>query len=169
MSIQSRVRDEDSFDVAAMDRWLRTQVSDLPDAHELPDGLPHVTQFTRGASNLTYRLSYGGRDLVLRRPPAGTKAASAHDMGREVHVINHVRDQFPYVPRIDAYCTDDSVIGSPFYVMEYLDGTILRPESADALTSDQARDVGRVYVDRWADLHSVDVDRAGLSDYSTKI
>ena len=165
MSIQSRVRDEDSFDVAAMDHWLRTQVSDLPDAHELPDGLPQVTQFTRGASNLTYRLSYGGHDLVLRRPPAGTKAASAHDMGREVHVINHVRDQFPYVPRIDAYCTDDSVIGSPFYVMEYLDGTILRPEAADALTSDQARDVGRVYVDRWADLHSVDVDRAGLSDW----
>ena len=165
MSIQSRVRDEDSFDVAAMDRWLRTQVSDLPDAHELPDGLPQVTQFTRGASNLTYRLGYGGRDLVLRRPPSGTKAASAHDMGREVHVINHVHDQFPYVPRIDAYCTDDSVIGSPFYVMEYVDGTILRPESADALTSDQARDVGRVYVDRWADLHSVDVNRAGLSDW----
>ena len=94
-----------------MDRWLRTQVSDLPDANELPDGLPQVTQFTRGASNLTYRLTYGGHDLVLRRPPAGTKAASAHDMGREVHVINHVRDQFPYVPRIDAYCTDDSVIG----------------------------------------------------------
>ena len=74
MSIQSRVRDEDSFDVAAMDRWLRTQVSDLPDANELPDGLPQVTQFTRGASNLTYRLTYGGHDLVLRRPPAGTKA-----------------------------------------------------------------------------------------------
>ena len=70
MSIQSRVRDEDSFDVAAMDCWLRTQVSDLPDANELPDGLPQVTQFTRGASNLTYRLGYGGRDLVLRRPPA---------------------------------------------------------------------------------------------------
>ena len=122
MSTQSRVRDEDSFDVTAMDRWLRTQVSDLPDAHELPDGLPQVTQFMRGASNLTYRLSYGRRDLVLRRPPAGTKAASAHDMGREVHVITHVRDQFSYVPRIDAYCTDDSVIGSPFYVMEYLDG-----------------------------------------------
>ena len=142
-----------------MDAWLRDHIADLPDAQ------PEVEQFSKGASNLTYLLHYPGRDLVLRRPPRGTKAKSAHDMGREVHVITHIRDQFSAVPEVFAYCQDETVIGTPFYVMEYLDGVILRPESADALTSDQARDVGRVYVDRWADLHSVDVDQAGLTDW----
>lgn len=159
MADDSRVRDEDAFDIRAMDTWLRENVADLPAA------LPDVTQFTRGASNLTYRLAYPGRDLVLRRPPTGTKAASAHDMGREVFVIEHVQSQFPYVPTVRAFCEDESVIGSPFYVMDYLDGTTLRPGNASMLDEQQASAVGRVYVDRWADLHSVDVAAAGLTDW----
>ena len=159
MTDRSGVRDEDAFDVAAMDSWLRTQLTGLP------DGLPAVEQFTKGASNLTYRLDYPDRSLVLRRPPAGTKAASAHDMGREVHVLEHLADPYPYVPTVRAYCTDESVIGSSFYVMDYLEGTILRPDNSYVLTPDSSADVGRVYVDRWADLHSVDVQAAGLADW----
>lgn len=159
MTDRSGVRDEDAFDVAAMDSWLRTRLTDLP------DGLPSVEQFTKGASNLTYRLTYPDRTMVLRRPPAGTKAASAHDMGREVHVLEHLASPYPYVPTVRAYCTDESVIGSPFYVMDYLDGTILRPDNASLLTPKSAANVGRVFVDRWADLHSVDVQAAGLADW----
>lgn len=159
MADRSQVRDEDAFDIRAVDAWLRGQLVDLP------TGLPDVTQFTRGASNLTYRLTYPGLDLVLRRPPAGTKAASAHDMGREVFVLEHVQSQFPYVPGVRAFCEDESVIGSPFYVMDYLEGTTLRPGNASMLTPEQASAVGRVYVDRWADLHSVDVAAAGLTDW----
>jgi aminoglycoside phosphotransferase (APT) family kinase protein len=159
MTDRSGVRDEDAFDVPAMDTWLRTQVTDLP------DDLPAVEQFTKGASNLTYRLDYLDRSLVLRRPPSGTKAASAHDMGREVHVLEHLAKPYPYVPTVRAYCTDESVIGSPFYVMDYLEGTILRPDNSSVLTPELAADVGRVYVDRWADLHSVDIDAAGLADW----
>lgn len=154
MTTESNVRDEDAFDVQRMDSWLRTEITDLPDS------LPHITQFTRGASNLTYRLSYPDRELVLRRPPQGTKAASAHDMGREVHVITHVRNQFPFVPTVRAYCTEESIIGSPFYVMDYLDGTILRPDNAPEFTPEMCEKVGRVYVDRWADL-SLDRHRQG--------
>lgn len=159
MADRSQVRDEDAFDIRAVDAWLRGQLV------HLPTGLPDVTQFTRGASNLTYRLTYPGLDLVLRRPPAGTKAASAHDMGREVFVLEHVQSQFPYVPGVRAFCEDESVIGSPFYVMDYLEGTTLRPGNASMLTPEQASAVGRVYVDRWADLHSVDVAAAGLTDW----
>lgn len=159
MTDRSGVREEDAFDIAAMDTWLRTQIADLS------DGLPVVEQFTKGASNLTYRLDYPDRSLVLRRPPSGTKAASAHDMGREVHVLEHLAKPYPYVPAVRAYCTDESVIGSPFYVMDYLEGTILRPDNSSLLTPELAADVGRVYVDRWADLHSVDIDAAGLADW----
>ena len=155
---RSEVRQEDAFDIPAVDAWLRRRI-------DLPTGLPEVTQFTRGASNLTYRLAYTGRDLVLRRPPAGTKAASAHDMGREVHVLEHLREPFPYVPTVRAFCEDETVIGSPFYVMDYLEGTTLRPGNAAMLGRQQAAAVGRVYVDRWADLHSVDVTAAGLADW----
>ncbi len=162
MSDQSGVRSEDAFDVIAMDVWLRDQLNDSP---ELPSGPPSITQFTRGASNLTYRLTYPDRELVLRRPPAGTKAASAHDMGREVHVLTHIRDQFPYVPEVVANCTDASIIGSPFYVMDYIAGTVLRSEDAQSLSVEQAGNVGRVYVQRWSDLHSVDISAAGLDDW----
>lgn len=159
MTDRSDVRDEDAFDVTAMDTWLRAHVADLP------DGVPAVQQFTKGASNLTYRLDYPDRMLVLRRPPSGVKAASAHDMGREVHVLEHLAKPYPYVPSVLAYCTDDSVIGSPFYVMDYLEGTILRPDNSSFLTDELASDIGRVYVDRWADLHSVDIAAAGLADW----
>ncbi len=159
MSDQSDVRGEDAFDLVAMDAWLRGELSDLA------PGLPTVTQFTRGASNLTYRLAYPDRELVLRRPPAGTKAASAHDMGREVHVLTHIRDQFPYVPQVKANCTDPSVIGSPFYVMDYIEGIVLRPDTAQTLSAEQAQSLGHVYVERWADLHSIDVSAADLDNW----
>ncbi len=159
MSDRQSVRDEDAFDVAAVDRWLRARITDLPAA------APEVQQFDKGASNLTYLLAYDDRSLVLRRPPAGTKAKSAHDMGREVHVLTHIRSQFPAVPEVFAYCEDETVIGSPFYVMQYLDGVILRPGNADVLDTATARLVGDAYVDRWVQLHQVDVDRGGLADW----
>ncbi|HET6737327.1 MAG TPA: phosphotransferase, partial [Kribbella sp.] len=85
------VREEDAFDVPAVDRWLRQQT-------ELPAGLPEVKQFSGGASNLTYLLRYDGHDLILRRPPAGTKAKGAHDMGREYRIQAGLKPVFPYVP-----------------------------------------------------------------------
>ena len=69
------VREEDRLDVAKMHAWLRPFINQ--------DQLPEVKQFRSGASNLTYLLSYPDRELVLRKPPVGTKAASAHDMNRE--------------------------------------------------------------------------------------
>lgn len=153
------MREEDSFDVARMHAWLRQHVDGLPVES------PSIEQFTKGASNLTYLLTYPETKLVLRRPPAGTKAKSAHDMSREVHVITHIRDQFEAVPQVFASCDDDSVIGSPFYVMEYLDGVILRPGNAEQVSADAARGVGSAYVARWADLHRVDVEAAGLTDW----
>jgi aminoglycoside phosphotransferase (APT) family kinase protein len=75
MNDVTAVREEDRFDVAAMHAWLRSYI-DI-------DELPEVMQFRSGASNLTYLLKYPGRELVLRRPPVGTKAVSAHDMKRE--------------------------------------------------------------------------------------
>ncbi len=157
------VRSEDAFDVAALDRWIRANVTDLP--LEGP-GQPAVHQYHGGASNLTYLLHYdSGTDLVLRRPPAGHKAASAHDMGREVAVQRQLRPYYPLVPRIHGYCSDTGVIGSEFYLMERLDGVILRRDLPDGLTLTPARAqaLASTVIDAQADLHSIDPEAAGLT------
>lgn len=154
------VRDEDAFDVDALAAWLRDHTTDEPGL----DATPEVRQFKGGASNLTYLLRYPTRDLILRRPPGGTKAKGAHDMRRESDIqasLGHVYDQ---VPTIVAYCGDDSVIGSEFYVMERLVGTILRRDVPAKLGLSQ---VGvnllcHNALDTLIDLHRVDVAAAGL-------
>src|SRR6266496_2859806 len=111
------VRAEDAFDVAAVHAWLASRVPGLGDAP------PSVRQFPGGASNLTYLLGYPDRELILRRPPAGHKAASAHDMRREFRVQQALRPVFPYVPEMLAF---GDFLDGDFYVMERLDGLILR-------------------------------------------
>jgi aminoglycoside phosphotransferase (APT) family kinase protein len=152
------VRDEDAFDVPAMDRWLRQQT-------ELPSGLPEVKQFASGASNLTYLLRYGDHDLILRRPPAGTKAKGAHDMGREFRIQAGLKPVFEHVPTMVALCNDDSVLGSEFYVMERVAGTIPGHHSLGVdLTAEQTRQLGFTLIDTLVDLHQVDVAKAGLTE-----
>src|SRR5690606_33847780 len=91
-------------------------------------GEPLVRQFAGGASNLTYLLSYPERDLILRRPPFGHKAKSAHDMLREARVMQALRPVYPYVPEVLAICDDQEVMGCDFFVMERLHGIIPRQD-----------------------------------------
>lgn len=167
------VRPGDDFDAAAVHAWLAERI---PEAADAP-GPPEVRQFSGGASNLTYLLRYPGevasgaarhpeRDLILRRPPVGRKAASAHDMHREFLVQSRLAGAFPYVPEMLAFCDDQRVIGSDFYVMEKLDGIILRsrPPRGLELTPARTRDLCTSVVDRLVDLHTVDPVAARLDD-----
>ncbi|MEC3980764.1 phosphotransferase family protein [Amycolatopsis sp. H20-H5] len=153
------VRGEDAVDAAALHTWLESRVDGL-------GGPPSIRQFPGGASNLTYLLTCPDRELILRRPPSGHKAASAHDMRREFRVQQGLKPVFGYVPEVLAFCDDPAVLGGDFYVMERLDGLILRrdlPEGLD-LSPERARELSGRVVDRLADLHAVDVEAAGLSD-----
>jgi aminoglycoside phosphotransferase (APT) family kinase protein len=161
------VRGEDAFDVPAVAAWLRTNAADPAGL----DGIPDVLQFGGGASNLTYLLRYaggpaaGGRDLVLRRPPTGTKARGAHDMRREHDIQAALAPVFPYVAPMVAYCGEESVLGSEFYVMERLVGTILRRDVPPelGLTRAGVRHLCGAAVDILVALHDVDVEAAGLA------
>jgi aminoglycoside phosphotransferase (APT) family kinase protein len=157
------VRDEDAFDVAAVDAWLRGAPG--LDAGALGDGLPAVRQFTGGASNLTYLLRYPGRALILRRPPAGTKARSAHDMAREHEIQARLKPAFPYVPEMVALCTDHEVLGSDFYVMERVEGVTPRAEMPPEVGTDPARmaALAERFVALLVELHAVDPEAAGLA------
>jgi aminoglycoside phosphotransferase (APT) family kinase protein len=119
-----------------------------------------------GRSNLTYGLSDGEHDWVLRRPPLGHVIETAHDMGREFRVLSGLASTDVPVPRVYALCEDPSVNGAPFYVMERVDGRILRnPTMMAELTPEEARRCSLEVVDVLARLHSVDFAAVGLGDF----
>jgi aminoglycoside phosphotransferase (APT) family kinase protein len=156
------VREEDAFDVGAVDAWLRANA----DASTWGEGVPEVQQFSGGASNLTYLLRYPATDLILRRPPAGTKAKGAHDMGREYRIQAALAPVFPYVAPMVALCSDESVLGAEFYVMERVEGHIPRRELGLDLPAAEVRRLCLAVVDLLVSLHGVDPAAAGLDGLS---
>ncbi len=161
LSQSQRVREEDAFDVAPVAAWLSEQRADL-------SGVPEVRQFLGGASNLTYELIYPETRLILRRPPVGSHAKSAHDMGREFTIQHRLKAAYPYVPEMVARCEDPSLIGADFYVMAKIDGLILRRNAPPGFDLDAAatRRLCTTVVDRLVELHQVDVATSGLDEFS---
>ena len=119
-----------------------------------------------GLSNLTYELrDADGRAWVLRRPPLGHVLPTAHDMRREFRVISALQGTVP-VAKAYVLCEDTEVIGAPFYVMEKVEGEVLRTRAQCAdLTVKQRQAVGESLVDALAALHSVDPADVGLADF----
>lgn len=120
-----------------------------------------------GGSNLTYRLrDASGGDFVLRRPPVRGVVATAHDMSREWRIMDalHRHTDIP-VPATRAYCADTSVTGAEFYVMDFVDGLILRDRAATRdLDEAQARRATESLVDVQVAFHTLDIDAVGLGD-----
>lgn len=152
------VRAGEDLDTAAIDAWLRGHLSDLS------EGLPEVTQYSGGASNWTYRLKYTNHDLIVRRPPAGTKAKSAHDMVREYTVQAALAEAYPVVANMVALCQDASVIGCDFYVMHRIEGIIPRANLPKelSLSHEQVRELCTNTLDQLIALHQVDYRAVGL-------
>lgn len=125
-----------------------------------------IQQFPSGFSNLTYLLRAGGRELVLRRPPVGSKVKAAHDMGREYRVLDALYPVYPAAPRPLAYCTDAKVIGAPFYVMERIKGVILRGKKPPEFRCppELVRKCCDSFVDNFVRLHGIDYEDIGLGD-----
>lgn len=121
---------------------------------------------TGGHSNLTFRVAdAAGRRWVLRRPPLKQVLATAHDMSREHTIIAALGPTDVPVPPVLGLCEDDAVNGAPFYVMEFVDGLVVRDIGiAQTLTPEQRRTAGESVVDVLARIHAVDVDAVGLGD-----
>ena len=120
-----------------------------------------------GRSNLTYLVSAGAKEVILRRPPLGHVLPTAHDMVREFTVISALADTDVPVPNAIHLCRDENVLGAPFYVMERLHGHILRndfpPGYAD--TPEEKRKIGEAVVDTLTKIHSVDYAAVGLTEF----
>jgi aminoglycoside phosphotransferase (APT) family kinase protein len=137
-------------------------------AEHIPGFSGHLTaeKFAGGQSNPTFKLTANGTDYVLRRKPPGELLKSAHAVDREFRVISALRDTEVPVPRTHVLCEDESVIGSMFYVMEYLEGRILwDPSLPEAKDNEERRAIFDSMNATMAALHNVDVDEVGLSDY----
>src|SRR3984957_4611861 len=153
------IRSGEELDVAKLEPFLRFHFPN-------ETGALKILQFPSGHSNLTYSLYLGARELVLRRPPFGSKVKSAHDMSREFRVLSKLHSVYPAAPEVLLYCDDVSIIAAPFYVMEPIRGIILRrhlPSVLDfsALTF---RRLSESFIGNLIRLHRVDYAAAGLSD-----
>lgn len=155
----STLREADSFNTEAVQAFV---LQHAPHAQ----GDMKVRQFKGGASNLTYQLDFDNASFIMRTPPPGTKAKSAHDMGREFRIMQKLKPVYPTVPDMIAFCTDESLIGREFYLMQKLVGIIPRanlPKDVK-LSEQQVRSLCTHVIDKLVELHKVDYAAAGLHD-----
>jgi aminoglycoside phosphotransferase (APT) family kinase protein len=156
----TKVRQGEELDLKAVEVFLKENVPGLR-------GEIEVEQFPSGYSNLTYLLRIGERELVLRRPPFGRKAKTAHDMGREYRILDALNPVFPYCPKPLVYTEDAAIMGCPFYVMERIKGIILRRTLPKGLefSPDQMRSLCENLLDVHYRLHSIDYKAIGLEGF----
>ena len=153
------VRPGEELDLAKLEPFLRAHFPS-------ESGAIIVRQYPSGHSNLTYSLEIGSREMVLRRPPFGSKVKTAHDMSREFRVLAKLHAHYPPAPRVLCFSEDDSVLGAPFYLMEPIHGIILRRDPPPGLdfSTTVARRVSESFLDNLALLHSLDYRAIGLAD-----
>ena len=150
------IRKGEEINIASLQEYLRES--------SIASGDIFVEQFPSGYSNLTYLIRAREGEFVLRRPPMNSNIKSAHDMGREFKVLSLLRPIYDKVPTPIIHCEDESVIGAPFYIMERIQGIILRssPPKSMALTPTLMRTISETAIDNLADLHSLDIHSTGL-------
>ena len=125
-----------------------------------------VKQFAGGKANLTYLLQFGEEhEYVLRRPPLGPYAPSAHDMGREYRVLSVLHQDFPLAPRAQLFCDYETVLGAPFFIMARCHGIVVRGKMPERFLSDRdaPRRMSEALVDALVDFHAVDYEALGLA------
>jgi aminoglycoside phosphotransferase (APT) family kinase protein len=154
------LRDEDTLDLEKLSTFVKTQVSGLV-------GTPVLEQFSGGASNLTYQLSFDNQAFIIRCPPRGTKAKGAHDMQREYNIQLALKPFYPYIPRMIALCTDVDVLGHDFYVMEKVTGIIPRANLPKGmiLSASDTRQLCTNVLDKMVDLHQIKIENTDLQAF----
>ena len=155
---------DEAIDRPSLEAWFAGSVPSV-------DPPLSFERISGGRSNLTYAVSdAAGRRWALRRPPMGKRLASAHDMAREHRIIAALQDTDVPVPPVVALCEDDSVNGAPFYVMEFVEGPVLRSRTEAEASFDDAerRAIGERVVDTLVEIHAVDPDAVGLGELGRK-
>ena len=155
-----KIRDGEELDVVKVRSFLMDSIPGL-------SGDITVKQFPSGYSNLTYFITIGNREMVLRRPPFGKKAKTAHDMSREYRVLSALKPHFPYCPEPLVYSEGEGVMDCPFYVMERIKGIIFRKNLPPEITLDpaQAHTISENLIRVLSELHNLDYIKSGFGDF----
>ena len=124
----------------------------------------NITRYSGGYSNLTYCLQTANKKYVLRRPPIAANIKGGHDMGREFRVLSLLKPHFAKVPSPVIYCDTADMIGAPFYIMESIEGVILRASNAPGMqiSADTFQKISASLINNLALLHSLDIESTGL-------
>ncbi len=152
-------RTGEELDIEVLNRYLTQNIKNI-------EPILEVSQFPGGYSNLTYLLKSKTNEYVLRRPPFGAKIASAHDMGREFRVLSSLKGHYDKIPMPIVFCENDEILGCPFYIMERVQGIILRAKDAqnEALSPALMAQLSGNLIDNLADLHNLDLQKTGLGN-----
>jgi aminoglycoside phosphotransferase (APT) family kinase protein len=164
MNDTAPIRAGEELNLNALERYLRLHLAELLPGAPLDQAAIEVEQFPGGHSNLTYLVRLGGHEFVLRRPPFGPVAPTAHDMPREYRLLAAVHPLFNLAPRPYLLCEDQSIIGVPFYLMERRRGLVIRRDIPDEIGDDLElrRRVSYGMIDTLSALHAVDIYSSGL-------
>ena len=155
--LPKKVRNGEELDLVKLKKYLLKINFDLND----------VNQFPSGYSNLTYLLTSGSKEYILRKPPFGAESLKGgHDMLREFTVLKNLKSQFDLVPEVYQFCEDKSIIGSTFYLMERVKGNIIRPNLSEENSPGKKiiREISKQMINTLSTLHNVDIKAANLTD-----
>ena len=158
IDIPINVRDGEEFPIKNLENFLRER--------NFENDSLILKQFPSGYSNLTYFLKSSTKEFVLRRPPYGAKSLKGgHDMLREYNVLRNLKSQFNKVPEVHLYCDKTDVIGAPFYIMDRVEGYIIRPnlQHKDSPGREVIENVSNSLVSTLVELHNVDINKANLN------
>jgi len=159
IDIAHEVRDGEAQDWSALAAYLQSQIPALKEENM------QVKQFLGGHANLTYLLSFGAQEYVLRRPPFGKIAPGAHDMKREFNVLSKLYKHFAPAPRAFLYCEEEAIIGAPFVLMERREGVVIRyklPQTFKVYEQVEKR-LTDALIQAQSQLHTIDIEAANLS------
>ncbi len=160
MDAPIKIREGEELNNRKVEAFLRDTIPGL-------EGEFVIKQFPGGFSNLTYLITVGEKEMILRRPPFGKKAKTAHDMSREYKILDALHPVFQYAPKPLAYSENTDIMECPFYVMERIPGIILRKDLPEGLsfTPKDADGLCKNFIRILNQLHCIDYKEIGLDGY----
>lgn len=177
--------------VMELENYLSLKLSDYDEnTREVPEGLmidivrleeylkaklglnssvkPTLRCFQQGQSNPTYLVNYAGESLVLRKKPPGVLLQTAHAIEREFKIMEALGSTNVPVPKMISFCSDDSILGTPFYLMEYVRGVVLKDAALPGLLPDQKKKVMDTLCEVLHKIHKIDFKKLGLENLGSK-
>ena len=160
----TQIRDDEGLDITNLSNYLSNFLDIDKSSFEL-------LQFPSGFSNLTYLISTKNKEYILRKPPIGANVKSGHDMSREYKVLSALKNNYKKSPIPLHYCSDISIVGSDFYIMERIRGTVLRSNNFKKILTEKSHYdfIASEFVETFVELHKLEIDKIGLKGFGRPV